>query len=128
MELVSMKKNCLGTMSFTLKMGKMKKAEDFCTYPIQRDDNGDIVRLQSSHRWAELNTRTGKIELSARRAQYANNIWLMICQANGTAETDHATDEQLNKMLSAIRGTASPMAGGNNILSMYCDNSNANLV
>lgn len=128
MELVSMKKNCLGTMSFTLKMGKMKKAEDFCTYPIQRDDNGDIVRLQSSHRWAELNTRTGVIELSARRAQYANSIWLMICRANGTAERDLATETQLNEMLSAIRGTASPNAGGNNILSMYCDNSNANLV
>lgn len=128
MQLVSMKKNCLGTTSFVLKMGKMKKAEDFCTYPIQRDDNGDIVRLQSSHRWAELNTRTGVIELSARRAQYANNIWLMICRANGTAERDLATETQLNEMLSAIRGTASPNAGGNNILSMYCDNSNANLV
>ena len=123
-----MKKNCLGTMSFTLKMGKMKKAEDFCTYPIQRDDNGDIVRLQSSHRWAELNTRTGVIELSARRAQYANSIWLMICRANGTAERDLATETQLNEMLSAIRGTASPNAGGNNCISMYCDNSNANLV
>ena len=123
-----MKKNCLGTMSFTLKMGKMKKAEDFCTYPIQKGEDGDIVRLQSSHRWAELNTRTGVIELSARRAQYANSIWLMICRANGTAERDLATETQLNEMLSAIRGTASPMAGGNNILSMYCDNSNANLV
>ena len=123
-----MKKNCLGTMSFVLKMGKMKKAEDFCTYPIQKGENGDIVRLQSSHRWAELNTRTGVIELSARRAQYANSIWLMICRANGTAERDLATETQLNEMLSAIRGTASPNAGGNNILSMYCDNSNANLV
>lgn len=128
MKLVSTNKNCLGTMSFTLAMGKMKKAEEFVTYPIQKDDNGDIVRLQSSHRWAELNTRTGEISLSARRAQYANSIWLMICKANGTAETDRATADQLNVMLSAIRGTASPMAGGNNILAMYCDNSNANLV
>ena len=115
-------------MSFTLAMGKMKKAEEFVTYPIQKDDNGDIVRLQSSHRWAELNTRTGEISLSARRAQYANSIWLMICKANGTAETDRATADQLDEMLSSIRGTASPMAGGNNILAMYCDNSNADLV
>ena len=115
-------------MSFALKMGRMKKAEDFCTYPIQKDDNGDVLRLQSHHRWAELNTRTGAIKLSARRAQYANSIWLMCCQKNGTAESDQATPEQLEQMLSAVRGTASPMAGGNNILSMYCDNSNANLV
>ena len=126
MELVSSKRNCLGTMSFTLKLGKMKKAEEFCTYPVQRGDKGDKVYLQSSHRWAELNTRTGEIELSARRAQYANDVWLMLCKAKWTAETDKATDEQLARMLSEIRGTASPMAGNNGI--MYCDNSNANAV
>jgi len=121
-------RNCLGTMSFVLKMGRMKKAEKFTTYPIQRGDNGDIVRLQSQHRWAELNTRTGEIELSARRAQYANSWWLIECKFKGIDEKDTATAEQLDEMLSAIRGTASPNAGGNNILSMYCDNSNANLV
>ena len=128
MEIIKSEKNCLGTMEFTLKMGKMKKAEEFVTYPIQKDDNGDIVRLQSHHRWAELNTRTGVIELSARRAQYANSMWLMVCKANGTAETDCATAEQLEQICSAIRKTASPRAGGNNILSMFCDNSNAKLV
>ena len=78
MELVSKKKDCLGTMEFVLKMGKMKKAEEFVTYPVQKDDNGDKVYLQSRHRWAELNTRTGEIQLSARRAQYANSMWLLI--------------------------------------------------
>lgn len=128
MELVSKEKNCCGTMSFTLKIGKMKKAEEFCTYPIQKGDNGDKVFLQSSHRWAELNTKTGEIIMSARRAQYATSMWLLECRIKGTAETDKATPEQLNEMLAAIRGTASPMAGGNNCISMFCDNSNANLV
>ena len=126
MEIISAKKNCLGTMSFTLKMGKMKKAEEFVTYPIQRGDNGEKVYLQSHHRWAELNTKTGAVQLSARRAQYANSEWLAMCKAIGTAETDNATEEQLGEMLSAIRGTASPNAGSNGI--MYCDNSNANAV
>lgn len=128
MEIIGMKKGCLGTMDFTLKMGKMKKAEEFVTYPVQKGDNGDKVYLQSSHRWAELNTRTGEIEMSARRAQYANSMWLLVCKINGTAEKDKATAEQLEQICSAIRGTASPNAGGNNILSMYCDNSNAALV
>ena len=128
MELVSKEKNCCGTMSFTLKIGKMKKAEEFCTYPIQKGDNGDKVFLQSSHRWAELNTKTGEIIMSARRAQYATSMWLLECRIKGTAEKDNATPEQLNEMLAAIRGTASPMAGGNNCISMFCDNSNANLV
>lgn len=115
-------------MDFTLKLGKMKKAEEFCTYPIQRGDNGEILRLQSGHRWAELNTRTGEVSVSARRAQYANSMWLMLCKVNCTAESDQATPEQLSRILGAVRGTASPMAGGNNILAMYCDNSNAALV
>lgn len=128
MEIVSMRKDCLGTMSFTLKMGKMKKAEEFCTYPIQKGDNGDKVYLQSSHRWAELNTRTGEVEMSARRAQYANSWFLLECRIKGTTESDKATAEQLEQMLGVIRGTASPMAGGKNILGMFCDNSNADLV
>ena len=128
MELVSMKKNCLGTMDFVLKLGNMKKAEKFSTYPIQKGDNGNKVFLQSQHRWAELNTQTGEIELSARRAQYANAYFLLECKIKGIAESDKATSEQLCEMLGAIRNTASPHAGGNNILSMWCDNSNANLV
>lgn len=114
-------------MDFTLKIGKMKKAEEFCTYPIQKDDDGAILRLQSHHRWAEMNTKTGEIELSARRAQYACSVWFQCCKANGTTEADKATPEQLEEMLASIRGTASPMAGSN-AFGMYCDNSNANLV
>ena len=123
-----MRKTCLGTMKFTLRLGKMKKAEEFITYPIQKDDSPLHVYLQSGHRWAILNTKTGEVELSARRAQYANDIWLVVCRARGTNEFDRATPEQLSTMLDAIRATASPHAGGNNILSIYCDNSNAALV
>lgn len=127
MELVSMRKNCMGTMDFTLKIGKMKKAEEFCTYPIQKGEKGDILSLQSHHRWARLNTTTGEVEMSARRNQYADSIWFMMCKIKGTMETDKATPDQLEMMLSAVRGTASPMAG-NNAFHVYCDNSNANLV
>ena len=128
MEIIGAYKNCLGTMSFVLKMGKMKKGEEFTTYPIQKGDSAEKVYLQSSHRWAEMDTKTGEIALSARRAQYANAWYLLECKLKGTAETDKATPEQLGQMLSAIRKTASPNAGGNNILSMYCDNSNASAI
>lgn len=123
-----MRKNCLGTMSFVLKMVKMKKAEEFCTYPIQYGDGGDVVYLQSEHRWAEMHTDSGRVVMSARRAQYADSAWMVVCKVKGTTETDFATPEQLETMLNAVRGTASPMAGGNNILSIYCDNSNADKV
>lgn len=75
-----------------------------------------------------MNAETGGIIISARRAQYANSMFLMLCKMNGTAERDHATPAQLAEMLTAIRATASPRAGGNNILSMFCNNSAAALV
>lgn len=128
MELVKYYVNCLGTVSFVAKFGKMKKAEEFTTYPMQSKDDTKTIYLQSSHRWAEMNAETGAVVISARRAQYANSMFLMLCKMNGTAETDNATPAQLAEMLTAIRATASPHAGGNNILSMYCDNSAAALV
>ena len=125
MELINYKRNCLGTMDFIMKVGKMKKAESFITYPIQKNDNGAKIYFQSSHRWAEMETATGKIIMSARRERYANPCFLMSCIIKGTAERDQATPEQLAEILDAIRGTASPHAGGNNALHLYCDNSNA---
>lgn len=127
MEILAKEKNCLGTMSFTLKIGRMKKAEEFCTYPIQRGDNGDKLCLQSSHRWAELNTRTGAVEMSARHS-FSNSMSLFMDKLNGTAESDKANEGQLEEILSAVRGTASAKAGGNNVLGVFCDNSNASLV
>jgi hypothetical protein len=126
MEIISKKKNCLGTMSFTMKLGKMKKAEEFCTYPIQRGDKGEKVCFQSEHRWAELDIKTGEFVVSARRAQYANSMWLLECKLKKTVETDKATEEQLSEILNAIRGTVSEKCGSNGI--MYCDNSNAKIV
>lgn len=122
MEIISMKHNCMGTMSFTLRIGKMKKAEEFTTYPIQANDDGKVISLQSHHRWVYLYTEDGRIEMSARRAQYANPAWLTLCKLNGTMESDQATTEQLTEMLTAIRGTASAKAGNQ---FMFCDNSNA---
>ncbi len=127
MKIISMKLNCMGTMDFTLKIGKMKKAEEFTTYPIQKGDNTDVIFLQSEHRWVQLNTKTGEIEMSARRAQYANAAWFVCCKINKTIETDSADVEQLKTMLSAIRKTAGDKVG-DNMLHIFSDNSNAALV
>lgn len=124
-----MRKNCLGTMSFTLKIGKMKKAEEFTTYPIQRGYSREVIYLQSSHRWAQLNPKTGEVQMSARRAQYANSVWFQCCKINGTLEHDQATGEQLAEILTAIRGTADEKAGlHDNPLHIFSDNSCAAFV
>lgn len=127
MVIVSQRKNCLGTMDFTLKMGKMKKAEEFTTYPLQKGDTTEILRLQSGHRWAELNTKTGEVTMSARRAQYADSVWFCLCMIKHTTESDQATEEQLKQILEAVRGTAGDKVG-DNCLGMICDNSNAALL
>lgn len=122
MEIISMKHNCMGTMTFTLRIGKMKKAEEFTTYPIQQGDDLTRIALQSDHRWAYLYTN-GIVEMSARRAQYATSVWFSLCKQQGTTEVDRATEEQLIKMLATIRTTASGCAGNNGLI--YCDNSQA---
>ena len=126
MEIINSEKNCLGTMSFTLKIGKMRRAEEFTTYPISKRDSKAILYLQSGHRWAELNLHDGSIIMSARRAQYANSMWLVACKVNGTAEHDQCTEEQLQAIKEAVRYTASAEAGTNGIV--YCDNSGADEV
>ena len=127
MEIISSERNCLGTMSFCLKLGNMRKAEEFVTYPLQAGDSGETLCLQSHTRWAELNTKTGAVIVSDRHS-FANYISLAIDKAKGTAKTDQATPEQLSRILEKVRGTASPNAGGNNCLRIYCDNSAASLV
>ena len=76
-------KNCLGTMNFVCKFGKMKKVQEFCTYPINKDNTK--ILLQSSHRWVEISNE-GKVMMSAHRNQYANSWSLIEDRIKGKAE------------------------------------------
>ena len=102
MELISIKDSCLGK-DITLKIGKMKKAESFCHYPIIKIDGKRILPLQSEHRWAQIDLETGEIELSARRNQYATSWFFIHCKVNGNIETDKATEEQLKQITEAVQ-------------------------
>ena len=103
MELYGIKKSVLGK-KFTLKMGKMKKAEEFCDYPILKTSDGrKLLPLQSAHRWAEIDLESGDVLLSARRNQYATSWFLIECRVKGIAETDKATEEQLKQLNDAVK-------------------------
>lgn len=124
MEIASSFRNCMGTMSFVLKAGKMKKAEEFTVYLLQKDDSVNVIYMQSEHRWLNFYPKTGEIFLSARRAQYANLAWLEACRLLGTAEQDKATESQVSEIVGLIRGTAGEKVG-DNAMAIFCDNSRA---
>ena len=121
----NIRKNIMGTTSFDAKFGRMRKAQSFIVYPINNET--EIIRVQSDKRWAEINLTTNTIMLSSNH-NYANSMALMIDIAKGKSERITFIDTDIKPLLDAIRKTASPMAGGNNCLSMYCDNSKANLI
>ncbi len=124
MQILASGKNCLGTMSFKIQFSKMRKSEDFTTYPIDKESR--IVYMQSKHRWVELNLDTKEFEVSCSRAQYADRVHFELSKIAGKNFTDKCTDEQFEMIVSTIRGTASPMAGTNGVV--YCDNSLANTI
>ena len=120
-------KNRMGTTSFTGKLGKMRKEQDFVVYPIHSDMNGETITIQSEHRFAIIKVESGATLMSANHAQYANTTALQCDIINGKAERFTIDKGILEPLLTFIRGTAGSMVG-NNAMCVYTDNSNANLV
>ena len=123
-------KNCMGTASFNGKFGKMRKEQEFVVYPVQVGDSGNTIAIQSGHRYGIIQLSElakGKMILSSNQANYANSMTLQMDMLRGKAEPVLIPSDELETLLSFIRGTASPMAG-NNCMSLFCDNSNASLV
>jgi len=113
-------RNCMGTMEFSCKFGKMRKEQEFTVYPITTDTNK--ILLQSSNRWAEID-KDGHVWMSASHS-FSNSMSLIVDKVKGKAEQDQLTPEQWNKVKELIRATAGH-AVGNNILCMTTDNSGA---
>ena len=119
-------KNCMGTASFDAKFGKMRKAQNFVTYPIHSDMNGETITIQSEHRFAIIKIASGEMLLSANHAQYANSMRLQMDIINGKAERLTIDKTDLEPLLAFIRGTVGAMVG-DNAMCVYTDNSKANL-
>ena len=125
--ITNIKKNSVGTASFDGKFGKMRKAQNFVTYPIHSDMNGETITIQSEHRFAIVKVASGETLMSANHAQYANSMHLQCDIINSKAERFTIDKGILEPLLAFIRGTAGSMVG-NNAMCVYTDNSNANLV
>lgn len=124
--ITNIKKNCMGTASFDGKFGKMRKEQNFVTYPIHSDMNGETITIQSENRFAIVKVADGKTIMTSNYAN-ANSMRLQLDLINDKAEAFIIPQADLEPLLAFIRGTAGSMVG-NNAMAVYTDNSNANLV
>lgn len=114
----SIRKNCMGTISFNMMYKGMRKVDDFIVYPKSASDTDAIIRIQSNRRFGQLDLNTGKCIMSVGGG--ANSIELQLQMVYGTAKAVLFTPEQCQQLKERILGTYSSKAGTNGI--MYSDN------
>ena len=102
-------KNLMGTLSFDGRFGAMRKPEDFIVYPMQ--ESTDEITIQSEHRFGQINLTTGAGILSARRANYANFVWLQLCIIRKTAERFQVADEDRQTLRQWVKSTGGVLVG-----------------
>ncbi len=113
--ITSCKKNIMGTVSFDGQFPGMNKAQDFIVYPMQ--DSSEEIRVQSDHRFGVINLATGEGVMSANRAQYANSMWLQLCQIRGTAKTFTLASEEVQTLRQWVKSTGGLLVGSSIVLS-----------
>jgi len=59
----NVRKNIMGTISFTHKFQGMRKAQEFIVYP-KHECNDSLLKIKSDTRIGILNSVTGKVKLS----------------------------------------------------------------
>lgn len=114
------KRGIMGTVEFDGQFTGMRKAQDFVVYPMQ--DSGNIISIQSDHRFGRIDLATGKGTLSANRAQYANSIWLAVCMAQKGAVDIDLAHEDLQTLRGWIKSSGGICIGSSFI---KCDNTGA---
>ena len=76
-EISRLRKNIMGTLSFDLKVGSMRKAQDFIVYPMSELE--DKISIQSSKKFGIISIEDGREfclkEVEIHLCTYAE-IWL----------------------------------------------------
>jgi len=118
----NVRKNVMGTTSFDMKAGRMRKAQDFIVYPIEKGSSAKIIKIQSDRYWAEINLDSGEGELSKGRNN-ANSWSFSHDQAHGETTAFKITDLDAQALRMQIFTSTNKKAGNNGIV--YTDNSGA---
>jgi len=130
--ITEIKNNCMGTISFTAKFPRMRKAQDFIVYPISDltidpPETDRYLAIQSGTRFGHIEITTGNVTLSRPRASGSYEILLQLDITSRQAQRFILPTSDLEKLKDAIRKTASK-AAGDNVLNVVCDNSGAAFV
>ena len=94
----SIKKSSFGMFNFTAKFGKMKKEDSWSVYPVM----GNILPVQCSNRWAEINLDTRIITLSSVKV-CANSVSFMLDKINKKTTIDTLSSEDLDLLKQTIK-------------------------
>lgn len=117
-KIISIKKNCMGTVDLIAKFNGMRKEQDFIVYPIKAGETPDHILIQSSTRIGRIFLNTGVVTMSKSVQSGAYSFHLAFA-----TEIDRVSAEDLSGIKFRILQTASLMAGNNGV--MFCDNSGA---
>lgn len=116
----TIRKNILGTISFTAQFKNMRKAQEFIIYPIKQGESTESVLVQSDTRIGRINLNTGEVIMSPARAGGSYGVHL-----DFASKIDILSKEDLAGLKFRILQTADKMAGNSVV---YCDNSGADNV
>jgi len=123
--ITKIEKNRLGTISFTAKFPRMRKAQDFIVYPITGKANGFYI--QSDTRFGQIEIETGNVTISKPRPGGAYAITLLVDDAKKQSQFFVLPESDLKRLKTAIRKTAGEAVGKND-LHITCDNSGAEFI
>lgn len=124
--LQNIKKNSLGTASFDLQIKGMRQPQRFSTYPMSKGGSTEQITIQSDKRIGTICLTTGKGSLSASHANGAYFHDLSLDKLANKMTDFQLSPEQLTALTNQIKGTASPKAGTNGVVTV--DNSMAAFV
>lgn len=116
----TIRKNILGTISFTAQFKSMRKAQEFIIYPIEQGESTESILIQSDTRIGRINLNNGDVIMSPSRAGGSYGVHLAFASKIDTLST-----EDLAGLKFRILQTADKMAGTSVV---HCDNSGANNV
>jgi hypothetical protein len=114
--------NIMGTTSFTAKFAGMRKEQEFIVYPIAKDSDTAVIMCQSESRWLEIDSTTGKCEITSAQSGHHNRWLLQMQQMRGKSISFTLPAADLQALKMHIFVTADKKAGSSVILS---DNSGA---
>lgn len=99
MQVTKIRKNMIGTISFTAKFTGMRKEQDFIVYP---NPSADDIRIQSDNRCGKL-TSAGTVSIGKGETMF---------QASFDRKKVNDVIENIEELKTAIRSTCGELVGG----------------